>query len=266
MSDHIRTERRGHVFTIEVHRPEKRNALDFAMIRALNAAYTELSDDAELRCGVVHASGDHFTGGLDLMDVGPRLAGVDSTEGLREVLLDGDQVDAFGIVGRRCSKPVIVAVQGRCFTWGIELSLAAELCIAAKNTIFQQNEVSRGIFPFGGATMRMPARFGWGNAMRYLLTGDPFSAPEAYRLGLVQEVVDTGKQLPRALELADKISEQAPLGIDVVMQTARATITDGEAAAVALCAEVMPRILSSEDAREGMMSLVEKRKARFVGK
>ncbi len=266
MSDHIRTERRGHVLTIEVDRQDKRNALSFDMIRALNAAYTELSDDPELRCGVVHAAGPHFTGGLDLMDVGPRLAGVDSVERLREVLLDGDQVDPFGIVGRPCEKPVIVAVQGRCFTWGIELSLAAELCIAAKDTVFQQNEVSRGIFPFGGATMRMPARFGWGNAMRYLLTGDPFDAPEAHRLGLVQEVVDTGQQLPRALELADKISKQAPLGIDVVLKTARATIHQGEAAAVAIAAAAMPRVLSSEDAREGMMSLMEKREARFVGK
>lgn len=266
MSEHIRTERRGHVFTIEVHRPEKRNALNFEMIRALNAAYTELSDDDELRCGVVHAAGPHFTGGLDLMDVGPRLAGVDSLEALREVLVDGDQVDPFGIVGRRCRKPVIVAVQGRCFTWGIELSLAAEICIAAKDTVFQQNEVSRGIFPFGGATMRMPARFGWGNAMRYLLTGDPFAAPEALRLGLVQEVVDTGHQLPRALDLAEKISKQAPLGIDVVLRTARATVADGEQAAVALAAEAMPRVLSSEDAREGMMSLMEKRPAHFSGK
>ena len=113
--------------------------------------------------------------------------------------------------------------------------------------------------------MRMPARFGWGNAMRYLLTGDPFAAPEALRLGLVQEVVDTGQQVPRALELADKISKQAPLGIDVVLRTARATLADGEQAAVALATQAMPRVLSSEDAREGMMSLMEKREARFVG-
>jgi enoyl-CoA hydratase/carnithine racemase len=266
MSEHIRNERRGHVLSIEVNRPEKRNALTWEMTRALNAAYTLLSNDDELRCGVVHAVGPHFTGGLDLMDVAPRLSGVSTVEDMRAVLLEEGQVDAFGLLGPSCRKPVIVAVQGRCFTWGIELSLAADLCIAASDTVFQQNEVSRGIFPFGGASMRMPAVFGWGNAMRYLLTGDPFDAPEAHRLGLVQEVVDVGQQTTRAFELADRISQQAPMGVDVVLQTARATIAQGDEAAVALAVAAMPRVLQSDDAREGMMSLMEKRPAKFTGK
>lgn len=266
MSDHIRVEEHEHVLKIEVARPEKRNALTWEMARALNAAYTRLSDDPELRCGVVHAVGPHFTGGLDLMDVAPRLAGVDSVEALSEVLLEPGQVDAFGMVGRRCTKPVIVAVQGRCFTWGIELSLAADVCIAASDTVFQQNEVSRGIFPLGGASFRMPARFGWGNAMRYLLTGDPFDASEGHRLGLVQEVVEVGRQLPRALELAAQVGRQAPLGVDAVMRTARKALAEGESEAVALAVSMLPKVLGSDDAREGVMSLMEKRPAVFKGK
>ncbi|MBL4849879.1 MAG: crotonase/enoyl-CoA hydratase family protein [Planctomycetes bacterium] len=266
MSEHIRTLRHGHILQIEVARPKKRNALTWEMARALNAAYTELSEDPELRCGVVHAVGDHFTGGLDLMDVAPRLSGVNSIEGLRDVLLEEGQVDAFGLLGPPCKKPVIVAVQGRCFTWGIELSLAAEICIAAEDTLFQQNEVSRGIFPFGGASFRMPARFGWGNAMRYLLTGEAFDAQEAKRLGLVQEVVPTGQQLERALELAAHIAQQAPLAIEVVLRTARTGRDQGEQAGVAEGAESMQAIMSSEDAKEGVMSLMEKRPAVFKGR
>ncbi len=266
MSEHINVEQRGAILVIEVARPEKRNALTWDMTRALNAAYTRLSDSNELRCGVVHAVGPHFTGGLDLMDVGPRLADVNDTESLTKALLEPGQVDAFGLLGRRCEKPVVTAVQGRCFTWGIELSLAADLCIAADDTVFQQNEVSRGIFPLGGAQLRMPSRFGWGNAMRYLLTGDPFDAAEGLRLGLVQEVVDVGQQLPRALELAERICAQAPLAIDALMKTARLSQHEGQRAAVELAANMLPKVMKSEDAREGVMSLMEKRAANFKGR
>jgi enoyl-CoA hydratase len=266
MSEHIKVETHGHIQVIEVSRVAKRNALTLDMARALNAAYTELSDNDALRCGVVVAEGPHFTGGLDLMDVAPSLMGVNSVDDLRAVFLEKGQVDAFGIMGRPCEKPVIVAVQGRCFTWGIELALAAELCIAATDTLFQQNEVSRGIFPFGGASFRMPQRFGWGNAMRYLLTGDPFDAAEALRLGLVQEVVEVGTQRDRALELAERIAKQAPMGIRVVLETARLAHRGGQAAAVAAAVEWMPKVMNSEDAREGVTSLMEKREAVFKGR
>ena len=198
--------------------------------------------------------------------MGPRLQGIESVEAMRDLLSELGQVDAFGLLGRPCSKPVIVAVQGRCFTWGIELALAAEICIAAADTVFQQNEVSRGIFPFGGATIRMPARFGWGNAMRYLLTGDPFDAAEAHRLGLVQEVVPTGSQLERAMELAERISAQAPLGIDVVLRTARIAHAGGTQAATAAAVASMAPVLNSQDAMEGLMSLMQKRTAVFEGR
>jgi enoyl-CoA hydratase/carnithine racemase len=200
------------------------------------------------------------------MDVAPSLMGVNSVDDLRAVFLEEGQVDAFGLLGRPCEKPVIVAVQGRCFTWGIELALAAELCIAAADTVFQQNEVSRGIFPFGGAMMRMPQRFGWGSAMRYLLTGDPFDAAEALRLGLVQEVVEVGTQRDRAIELAERIAKQAPMGIRVVLETARLVHRGGQDAAVAAAVEWMPKVMNSEDAREGVMSLLEKREAVFKGR
>ena len=129
--------------------------------------------------------------------------------------------------------------------------------------MFQQNEVSRGIFPFGGAMMRMPRRFGWGNAMRYLLTGDPFDVHEAHRLGLVQEIVEVGTQRERALELAGRIAEQAPMGVRVILETARIADQD---AAVAHAVASMPTVMNSEDAREGVMSLMQKRKAVFTGR
>src|SRR5205085_10872137 len=136
---------------------------------------------------------------------GPRFA-----SGTWEVVDGG--LDPLGLFGPRGRKPIIGAVQGTCFTIGIELLLATDLRIAAASAKFAQIEIKRGIYPGGGATLRFPRECGWGNAMRWLLTGDTFDAAEALRIGLVQEVVEHGKQLARALELADVIAAQAPLG------------------------------------------------------
>src|SRR6201999_1573047 len=99
-------------------------------------------------------------------------------------------------------------------TLSIELLLAADIRITASGTRFTQLEVQRGIYPFGGATIRLPRDAGWGNAMRWLLTGDVYDAAEAHRIGLVQEVAPTGTELDRAIELAEAIAiRSAPLGV-----------------------------------------------------
>jgi enoyl-CoA hydratase/carnithine racemase len=255
----ITTERRGHLFLMGFDRAAKRNAFGPEMLRGLAAAYAELERDPELRAGVVFAHGDHFTAGLDLAAVAPGFAA-------GEKLVAPGSIDPWGIDGPRTGKPVVVAVRGLCFTLGIELILAADVAIAARDTRFAQLEVKRGIFPFGGATFRMVERFGWGNAMRYLLTGDEFDAAEALRIGLVQEVVEPGQELERALDLAGRIARQAPLAVAATLRNARLAQTRGpEAAAAALSAEVMA-LMKSEDAREGVMSFVERREARFSGK
>src|SRR6185369_16556956 len=97
------------------------------------------------------------------------------------------------------------AIHGICLTIGIELSLATDIRVASVTTRFAQIEIKRGIYPVGGATLRFPREVGWGNAMRYLLTGDEFGAAEALRIGLVQEVVEEGRALERAIALADVI-------------------------------------------------------------
>ena len=108
---------------------------------------------------------------------------------------------------------MVCAVHGYCFTIGIELLLACDVALAATSTQFAQMEVQRGIMPFGGATLRFPTIAGWGNAMRYLLTGEEFSAEEAYRIGIVQEVVEPEMLQERALELAQRVAAQAPLAV-----------------------------------------------------
>jgi enoyl-CoA hydratase/carnithine racemase len=254
------TERQGHLLLIGLNRAEKRNAADFAMLQELSLAYGLLERDPDLRVGVVHALGDHFTAGLDIADVGPRLG----PNGL-EIVPEGG-INPWQVDGTELSKPDVIAVQGTCLTLGIELMLASDIVVAAESTRFGQIEVSRGILPFGGATIRFPRAAGWGNAMRWLLTGDLFDAREAHRMGLVQEIVPDGRQLHRALELAERIAAQAPLAVQATLASARTALRDGQAAAEAELQPALARLAASTDARIGMEAFLSRQPAEFEGR
>src|SRR2546427_29872 len=256
----VTVERRGHVLLMGLNRPAKRNAFNLAMIDQLAAAYYELETDEDLRCGVLFAHGDDFTGGLDLAEVGPLV---------REGRLD------FSRLGRRdpwrkdgyWTTPVVAAVQGWVMTLAIELLLAADIRIAASDSRFAQLEIRRGIYAFGGATIRLPRDAGWGNAMRWLLTGEEYNAAEALRIGLVQEVVEPGKQVERAIELAEAIATtSAPLGVKTTLASAHRARVEGEAAAFERLDSDMAELFETEDGREGLLSFVERREARFTGR
>lgn len=255
----VSLERRGHVLLMGLDRTAKRNAFDLAMWDALCDAYAELERDAELRVGVLHAKGDHFTGGLDLPQWGNAFS-----SGKWHIKQDG--IDPLGLTGPRVTKPVIAAVQGTCLTIGIELMLATDIRIAAASTKFGQIEVKRGIYPVGGATLRFPREVGWANAMRWLLTGEDFDAGEALRIGLVQEVVAHGRQLERALELAETVAAQAPLGVYATLASSRAAIPAAEVAAGARLMPDLVPIMKSEDVQEGLRAFLERRPGTFKGR
>src|SRR5262245_63675845 len=196
----------GPLLRIEVNRPEANNLWNGEIIQAVSRAYRRLADDSRLRVGVVFGRGKHFTAGLDLLDVGPRVARGDPT------LIPADGCDPWNFFGEPCPKPIVVAAHGVCNTLGIELILASQLAVVADDTRFAQLEVARGIFPLGGGTFRLPERLG-AAGMRYLLTAERFDAEAALRLGLVTEVVPAGKQLERAIELAHLVAANAPLAV-----------------------------------------------------
>ncbi|PTL74359.1 enoyl-CoA hydratase [Rathayibacter caricis DSM 15933] len=255
----VRTARRGHVLEIVLDRPEKRNAADLALLSALAAAYGELDRDPDLRAGVVLASGLHFTAGLDLADIGPRIA----SGGLDFVPEGG--LDPWGLRTRPVSKPVVIGLQGTCLTLGIELALASDVVLAEESTRFGQIEVARGILPFGGATLRFPRATGWGDAMRWILTGDLFDAAEAHRIGFVQQVVPDGTVAEAAAALAERIAAQAPLAVQAALANARLAVSSPEAAAAALPAE-LARLASSEDAAIGLQAFLARTTAEFTGR
>jgi enoyl-CoA hydratase len=256
----VTVERRGHVLLMGLNRPKKRNAFNLAMIDQLAAAYYELENDDDIRCGVLFAHGEHFTGGLDLAEVGPlvREGGLDFAGPRRR---DPWRKDGTW------TTPVVAAVQGWTMTLAIELLLAADIRIAASDARFAQMEINRGIYAFGGATIRLPRDAGWGNAMRWLLTGEPYDAQEAHRIGLVQEVVEPGRQIERAIELADAIATRAaPLGVKTTLASAHRARLEGEAAAFACLDSDMADLFETEDGREGLQSFVERREATFTGR
>jgi enoyl-CoA hydratase len=256
----ITIERDEHVLLIGLNRAEKRNAFTLEMLAELSLAYAQLETDDELRAGVLFAHGDHFTAGLDLADVGPSFASGESPyppDGRDPWRLDGPW-----------SKPVIVAVHGWVLTLGIELLLAADIAIADADARFAQIEVNRGIYPFGGATVRFPQVAGWGNAMRWILTGDEFTAQEAQRIGLIQEITaDAAAALERATAIARTIAENAaPLGVQTILASAHRARTEGDQAAFQQLAPDIARLMQTVDGAEGMQSFVERRAAHFVGR
>ena len=255
----VLTERDGRIFHIVLDRADKMNAFDVQMLRELAEAMTEYESDESLWCAVLYANGEHFTAGLDLAEVGPAVRS-------GEALFPEGSVDPLNLHAKKREKPLVMAVQGWCLTIGIELLLAADIRLAAEGTRFGQIEIDRGIFPFGGATIRLPEIAGWGNAMRWLLTGDRFDAREALRLGLVQEIVPAAELREKAVEIARTVAKQAPLGVRATLRSSRTAQVEGTEAAVAELLVLARELMDSEDAAEGVRSFIERREGNFKGR
>ena len=256
----ITVREQGHVLLIGLNRPEKYNAMNLEAIDLLGKAYQLLEDSPHLRVGVVFGHGNHFCAGLDLAEVGPEvtLRGPDALSG-------NSVVDPYGLWGAKVSKPVVLALHGISYTLSIELALASDIVIGAADVRFRQLEVGRGIIPFGGATIRAVEQLGWGNAMKFLLTGEEFGADEAFRIGLIQEITPVGEDTQRAIEIAELIAKQAPLGVYGTLANARIARDSGEAVAIEHLRKILPGILTSQDAAEGIQSFIERRDGNFTG-
>jgi enoyl-CoA hydratase len=251
----ITTEKRGRLFLIGIDRPKKYNGFTPKMLTELAEAYTAYERDADAWCAVLHAEGQHFTAGLQL-----------SAFDITAELIPPGLVDPLALGPPFRKKPVVVVVKGFCFTIGIELMLAADIVVAEEGTRFGQVEVKRGLAAYGGATIRFVERAGWGNAMRYLLTGDGFDPATAHRLGFVQEVVPQGQGLAKAIEIAERIAKQAPIAVRATRENSWIYATKGQEAAVAAMARDREMIVKTEDFAEGVRSFNERRDGVFKGK
>lgn len=262
MSSHIEIGTEGHILLIKLNRPEKYNALSPDMYHDMGKALAQLNSDPELRVAVLYAEGKHFTAGVEL----DKWAPIFSTGNTFPV--GKGEIDPMGLTGEQHSKPIVMAVQGYCFTWGVEILLNTEIRVATKDAQFQMLEVQRGLYPCGGATLRLPQQVGWSNAQRVLLTGERWNAEDALRWGMVQELVEPGEQLNRAMEIANSIAKAAPLGVQASLKATRFSQNnphDHVACVKQLMEGVVP-VMGSDDAAEGVNSFLERREAVFQGK
>lgn len=255
----IAVERDGDVVLIGIDRPETQNRLDPATLLALGQALYHFDSDPTARVAVLYGKGPHFMPGLDIPAWVPVFA---AGKFFPE---EAGFLNPFNIAAPFRKKPLVVAVHGDTKFGGHELMLAGDIRVAASDTVFSQGEAARAIYPAGGATIRFVHEVGWGNAMRYMLTGDDWSAEEAFRMGEVQAVTPPGEQLNVAIALARKVAAAAPLGVRATRATAEQALFEGELAAYAALAPRFLELTRSQDFQERLRAFQDKRTPVFKG-
>src|SRR5262245_17347789 len=206
MTDSVIVEQVDRVQVISINRPEARNSVNREVTLAIAAALDELDELDDLTLGIITGSGGTFCAGMDLKAF---VAGEDVT-------LPGRGI--AGIVERPPRKPMIAAVEGWALAAGFEIALSCDLIVAAEDARFGLPEVRRGLVAAAGGLLRLPRRVPPAIAMQLALTGEPLSAVDASRLGLVNELTAPGQALDGALDLARRITPNGPLAVQITKQ------------------------------------------------
>ena len=245
------------IFFIDIDRPAKMNGFTPFMFEEMGKAFTEYENNNNALCAIVYTSGNNFCAGMDLKEMRNLLEKNDHS-----YINNNKLIDHLGLNKPVRSKPLIVAVKGITFTYGLELMLAADIAIADNNTTFAMWEVKSGLLMTGGATIRFVERAGWSNAMKYLLTGIKFDSDEAYRMNLIQEIHETKDLFTRAVELAGYISSASPDAIKEVIKNSRIAQINQETA-INEFNSVQNKLIKGKDFKEGLKSFLEKREPYF---
>jgi enoyl-CoA hydratase len=242
------------LLVITIDRPAARNAVDPSVANGLEAAIDELDGDDELRAGVLTGAGGTFCAGMDLKAF---------ARGKRPYTERGGFA---GIVERPPRKVLIAAIEGFALAGGLEIALACDLLVAARDAKLGIPEVGVGLLAAGGALLRLPSRIPYHLAMEMAVTGDPIGAEEAHRRGLVNRISEPGEALSTAIELGRRVAANAPLAVAASKATLMRAPDWTAAEEWSRQAELAEPIFTSEDAHEGAVAFAEKRPPRWRGR
>ena len=260
-SNTVTVERRDDVVLVGLNRPSIQNRIDPPTRLRLGEMFYQYEHDPSLRALVLFGHGENFSRGID---VDAAQAGLISGQ---RATSPAPTLDLLGNSQPHRTKPMVVVVHGDTWNLGHEIYLAGDVRVAAANTRFGQDENTHARFPGGGATVRFVREAGWGNAMRYMLTGDHWTAEESYRMGITQQIAPTQQAaLDAGVALARKIAACGPLGIKATLASAHQMIDPVEADALSKLGAQYAALYRTEDFTEGRKAEAEGRPPKYQGK
>jgi enoyl-CoA hydratase len=252
-------DKKGPIAYVTLNRPKVLNALNKTTINELRAAFEDARDDSEIRGVILTGAGEKaFAAGADIAEMSNYTA-VEAEQGTRRGQALTDLIENLG-------KPVVAAVNGFALGGGCELAMACSIRIAAETAKFGQPEVKLGVMPGYGGTQRLPRLVGKGRALKLILSGDMIDAAEAYRIGLVDEVVPVAQVIEHAEIVLKKIIANAPFSVKYALEAVNKGLETSIAEGLLIEASLFAVCASTDDKKEGMSAFLEKRAAKFQGR
>src|SRR5712692_5265493 len=259
MSQNLLYDKKGAIAYVTLNRSRVLNALNQRTWADLRTAFEDARDDAAVRGAILTGAGDKaFIAGADISE----LAHVTAVEAEKSSSYGQAVLNLIENLG----KPVIAAVNGFALGGGCETAMACTIRVASENARFGQPEVKLGLIPGGGGTQRLPRLVGKGRALQLILSGETISAQEAYRIGLVNEVVPAGELIPRAEAILKRIYSNAPISVKYALEVVNKGLETSQAEGFSLEASLFGLCAGTEDKREGTTAFLQKRAAQFQGR
>jgi enoyl-CoA hydratase len=257
--ENVLYEKKGDIAYVTVNRPKVLNALNRPTWTDLRAAFEDARDDAAVRGVIITGAGDKaFIAGADI----GQLAQATAIEAQQSSRFGQDVLDLIENLG----KPVIAAINGFALGGGCETAIACTIRIAVEHAKFGQPEVKLGLLPGGGGTQRLPRLIGKGRALQLILSGEMIGAQEAYRIGLVNEIVPAADLITRAEAILKEIAANAPIAVKLSLDAVNKGLDTSQHEGLALEASYFGLCAGTEDKKEGTSAFLEKRAPQFAGR